>query len=151
MNYTRAIFLINDNVRCALCTYESEEETKNPKQEPFKTFDQDLKKDDFVVVPTSTRHKMTVVKVVGFMDNLDVDLKSPTDMQWIIGKVNKADFAQITQQEDVAIQAIKSAQKKKERDELRAAMMADTSALKTLAIAGYGDTAAPVIEADKVA
>lgn len=147
MNYTRAIFLINDNVRCALCTYESEDEVKNPKQEEFKTFDQNLKVDDYVVVPTTTRHKMTVVKVVGFKSNLDVDLKASQNMDWIIGRVDKADFANITTQEEAAIQAIKSAQKKKERDELREAMLADTSALKTLAITGYGD--APAIEAEK--
>jgi hypothetical protein len=143
MNYTRAIFLINDNVRCALCTYVTEEDEKFPKQEQFKTFDHGLKEGDYVVVPTDTRHKMTVVKVVGFLPNLDVDLKSDADMDWIIGKVDRADFASIKSQEEQAVQAIKSAQKKKERDELRAAMLADTAALKTLAITGYGDT--PVI------
>lgn len=139
MNYTRAVFLINDNVRAALCIYENEEENPKQKKITFKTFDQSLKEGDFVVVPTDTRHKMTVVKIVDFMPSLDVDVKDMTNLEWIIGKVEKADYVKITQEEDAAINAIKSAQKRKEREELKAALLADSSStLKLLPISSHG-------------
>lgn len=139
MNYTRAVFLINDNVRAALCVYENEEECKNPKKVLFKTFDAALQKDDYVVVPTDTRHKMTVVKIADFMPSLDVDVKDSTNLEWIIGKVEKADYDKITQEEEAAVNAIKSAQKRKEREELKAALLADSSnTLKLLPISSHG-------------
>lgn len=138
MNNTRAIFLINDNVRAWLCSYEDEGEKPIDKQTltMFKTFDQTLKEKDYVVVPTDTRHKMTVVRLEKLVDSLDVDIKDPKNLDWIIGRVEKADYNYIKAQEEKALQVIKSAQKRKEREELRKAIEADCGVdLKLLSVA----------------
>lgn len=140
MNYSTAVFLINDSVRALLCTYEAED---NAKKTLFKTFDQSIGVGDYVVVPTDTRHKMTVVKVAEIMDPLDVDLESSLPVAWIIGKINLHDYTQILAEEEAAIQKIKSAEKLKRRNELRDAMLADSAnQIKALPIASHGDTTA---------
>ena len=68
MNYSTAIFLINNHARALKVTYE---DGANP--EIVKTLDQTIKLDDYVVVETDTRHKMTVVKVVE--TDVDFDLE----------------------------------------------------------------------------
>jgi len=120
MNYSTAVFLINDDVRAIACTYEADEKAK---REIFKTLDKSIAKDDFVVVPTDTRHKMTVVKVVEV--DVDVDLDSSIPMQWIVGAVERHDYERILKMEDQAIETIKSAEKRKKRDEMRAAIFKD--------------------------
>ena len=120
MNYSTAVFLINDDVRAIACTYEADEKAK---REIFKTLDKSIAKDDFVVVPTDTRHKMTVVKVVEV--DVDVDLDSSIPMQWIVGAVERHDYERILKMEEQAIETIKSAEKRKKRDEMRAAIFKD--------------------------
>ena len=105
MNYSTAVFLINDDVRAIACTYEADEKAK---REIFKTLDKSIAKDDFVVVPTDTRHKMTVVKVVEV--DVDVDLDSSIPMQWIVGAVERHDYERILKMEEQAIETIKSAE-----------------------------------------
>ncbi len=137
MNYSTAVFLINKNVRAVLGTYEVGDSAK---RETFKTLDQNLKAGDFVVVPTDTRHGMTVVKIVD--TDVDVDFDSKDNVRWIIAKVDRAPFDGMLEQEAEAIKAIKSAELRKKRDELRNAMFADhIETLKALPIAAInGDT-----------
>lgn len=143
MNYSTAVFLINDTTRAISCTYEAGD---NAPRTIFKTFDQDIKVGDFVVVPTETRHKMTVVKVVEV--DLDIDFDSPTQLAWVISTLDKAAYERTLAQEQKAIQMVVSAERKKKKDELRAAIFADHSErLKTLEIAQ--DTAG-VVEAAPV-
>lgn len=135
MNYSTAVFLINPNVRAVLGIYEAEED-KGQRPVPrtaFKTLDHSIKVGDFVLVPSSTRHKMTVNKVVEV--DVDVDFDSGTQMTWIIGKVDRADHEKINAMEHQAIQTIKSAELRKKKDELRKALIADSEALKALPIA----------------
>ena len=120
MNYTRAIFLISDDVRAVNVTYEADEDAPRTM---FKTLNADIKKDDFVVVPTGTRHKMTVCKVVAV--DVEPDLEDETDMNWIIGVVNRADFEAISAQEGDAISKIKAAERRRKRKELRETLLAD--------------------------
>ena len=130
MNYSTAIFLISDQVRAVNITYESGDDA--PKT-MFKTLDQDIKVDDFVTVPTDTRHEMTVCKVVEV--DVEPDLESSREMKWIVGVVGTADFDQIKSQEGDAIARIKSAEKTRKRNELRDALLADVgSDLKALPI-----------------
>lgn len=117
MNLSTAVFLINDNARAIMVTYESHEGA--PKT-MFKSFDKSIKVDDFVVVPTDTRHKLTVCKVVAV--DVDVDFDSSAQVGWLIGKVSLADVNQIKEQEEVAIEAIKAAEKLKKKKELQASM-----------------------------
>jgi len=136
MNYSTAIFLISDQARAVLVTYESEDTA--PKT-MFKTLDPDIKVDDFVTVPTDTRHNMTVCKVVEV--DVEPDLESSTDMKWIIGVVNKADFDQIKSHEGDAIAKIRSAEKTRKRRELRDSLLADVGdSLKALPIYSQAET-----------
>jgi len=118
VNYTRAIFLISDDVRAVLATYECGD---NAARTMFKTLDTEIKTDDYVVVPTNTRHEMTVVKVVAV--DVEPDLEAGADLQWVIGVVNRVNFQQITNQENDAINKIKVAELKRKKRELRATMM----------------------------
>lgn len=120
MNYSKAIFLISDTVRAIEATYEAGEDASRT---TFKTLNQDIKVDDYITVPTDTRHKMTVCKVVGV--DLDIDLESSERIDWVIGTVDRADFEELQRQEDDAISKIKSAEKRRKRAELRDALIAD--------------------------
>lgn len=131
MNYSTAVFLINKHVRCILATYEADEKAKRTQ---FKTLDDAIKIGDFVIVPTDTRHKMTVCKVVDV--DVDVDFDSQEQMQWVIGIVDLADHSQVLSQEAKAIQTIKSAELREKRTKLADALFANTKDdLKTLEIA----------------
>lgn len=117
MNYSTAILVINDDARAIMVTYEDGE---NAPREMFKTFDKSINVNDYVVVPTSTRHKLTVCKVV----EVDVDSWMETSQQinWIIGRVDVADANAIKEKEEQAIVAIKAAEKMKRRRELQKSM-----------------------------
>ncbi len=83
MNYTTAVFLINNAVRAVVCTYEAED--KSPRT-MFKTFDKTIRVGDLVIVPTNTRHRMTVCKVVE--TDVDVDFDNSACVHWIVSKVD---------------------------------------------------------------
>lgn len=130
MNYTTAVFLINKNVRAVLCNYEPE---LPDKKVMFKTLDQDIQEGDMVIVPTKTRHGMTVSKVVE--TDVDVDFDSGTLVNWIICKIDDDAYNSTISQEADAIKVITSAEKTKKRNELAAALLADSKdALKALPI-----------------
>lgn len=116
-DYSKAVFLINDDVRAIAVTYEPEVHGKKVEAVIFKSMDKSLRKDDYVVVPTSTRHLMTVVKIIDV--DVDVDLTSSTKMDWIIGRVERSDYESISALEQHAIEQIKSAEKRQMRDEMR--------------------------------
>lgn len=140
MNYSTAVFLINKNVRAVLATYESE---GTARKTTFKTLDETITVDDYIVVPTETRHQMTVCKVVE--TDVDVNFDDPTPVHWIISKIDRAQYDQTLKEEATAVQAIKSAELRKKRDDLRQALFADhVDTLKALPIAvinGDGDKA----------
>lgn len=131
MNYSMAIFLINSHARAMACTYEADE---GAKRTLFKTLDPNIKEGDYVIVATGTRHGMTVVKVIEA--DVDVDFDAPDKVEWIVGSVDRAQHERLLEHEKEAIQAIKSAELRKKREELRAAMFADhVETLKALPIA----------------
>ncbi len=135
MNNSTAVFLINDNVRAIQCTYE---EGESAKREVFKTFDKSIEVDDFVIVESGTRHKMTVVKVVEV--DVDIDLESSTKVLWVIDAIDTVNFDDTLIKEQKALDAIHSAQKRKRRKELQEAILADQEeTLKALPIAHMGE------------
>lgn len=141
MNYSTAIFLINNNVRAVRGTYQQDGSTA-----VFKTLDPTIKKDDLVVVPTSTRHLMTVFKVTEV--DVDVDMDSNVPMEWVVDKVDTEAYKALKADEDAAISKIKSAELRKKRTDLADALFKDNVAeLKALPIATMGDVpAVPVKE-----
>lgn len=131
MNYSTAVFLINNDVRAVLATYE---EGDHAKRTLFKTLDPSIDEGDYVIVPTDTRHKMTVCKVME--TDVDVDFDDPAPVSWIIGKIHLTDHETILAQEEQAVKAVKSAEKRRKREQLREAMFADhMETLKALPIA----------------
>ena len=85
--------------------------------------DTSIKVGDYVIVPTATRHNMTVVKITA--TDVDVDFDSPVQMTWVIGKIDRSSYDDMLTQEQTAIQAIKSAETRRKRDQLRDAMLKD--------------------------
>lgn len=137
MNYSTAVFLINDHCRAIACTYlkDGEEGHKTAPRTVFKSFNPNIKVDDYVVIPTNSRHNMTVVKVVEV--DVEPDLDSSAQMEWIIGVIDATGFKDTLAKEADAIARIKSAQKLKKRKDLAGAMLADMpdSDIKLLPIA----------------
>ena len=126
MNYSTAIFLINDTARIIGVTYErgrGGDETQGVDVKAYKTLDQSIKVGDYVVVPTTTRHEMTVCKVVEV--DMDVDYDAPFEYKWIIDTVYCANIENIKRQEAAAIVKIKSAEKRRKRVELRKSLLDD--------------------------
>lgn len=135
MNYSTAVFLINNDVRAVMCTYEA---TDNAPRTIFKTFDQGIAEGDYVIVPTNTRHGMTVCKVVE--TDVDVDFDSSAQVEWIIGTIELENYEKIVEQENQAIEAVKSAEKRKRRDELREAIFKDQEeTMKSLALTSLNE------------
>lgn len=120
MNKTTAVFLINPNVRALRATYENKQGEEG---EVFKTFDTDIKVDDLIVVETSTRHGMTVVKVVE--TDVDVDVEAQTVVRWVVGKVDTAPYQMLIKQEEDALKKIQAAELRQKRERLREALFAD--------------------------
>lgn len=145
MNMSTAILLINKNCRAMMCIYETKESmggNKEPPQTMFKTFDPALKVDDYVLVPTETRHKMTVVKIAAA--DVEVDFDSTIEVPWIIGKIDTTGYQKTLAQEGDALKLIKTAQDTKKRNELAKTLLdaVDPAALNALPIAKAGNGAA---------
>ena len=143
MNYSTAIFLISDAVRAIHVTYGPDTENTRADRKLFKTFDTEIKKGDFVVVPTDTRHGMTVCQVAEA--DVDFDIETSAQVKWILGVVNTADADDIKRQEDEAIARIKRAEKRRRTEELREKLLADAEGdLKELPIYSPGGEPAPI-------
>lgn len=134
MHRDRYVFLINQTARAIACIYDPE----NPgsgKNGTFKTLDPTIKKDDLVIIPTSTRVGFTVVRVKDV--DVDIDVKSDAPISWIAGKFDKAAYDSMIASEAEAMGKIRSAELAKQRRELRDEMLGSEafSEIKTLAIA----------------
>ncbi len=128
MNYSLSVFLIRPDVRCVAGIYEPKVDGQpEPKRGLFKTLDPTIKVGDFVLVPTGTRHRMSVNQIVGV--DLDVDFDSCIPMDWIIQVVDRDDWGQTKVMEDNAIAKIKAAEKNHQREELRKKLMLENPGL----------------------
>ena len=134
MNYSTSVFLINHKVRAIAVNYEPDER----KLTTYKSLDVSIAAGDYVVVPTHTRHKFTVARVTEV--DVDVDFDSNEPMNWIVVKIDKAEYEQVLKQEEAAIAVVKSAEIRRKRDELAAAMLKDNKEkFKLLDLADLGD------------
>lgn len=118
MNKSTIVFVINDDVRAVKACYEN-----GATPTIFKTFDANIKVDDYVVVETDTRWKMTVCKVTEV--DVEVDLDSHTHMHWIVQKVDEPAHQAVLKQETDAIEAVNAAEKARKRRELRESLFQD--------------------------
>lgn len=126
MNLSTAIFLVNRDVRAIQVQYEKEEEytakqsAPLPKNYVFKTLDQTIKKGDLVVVPTDTRYKFTVVKVIEA--DVDIDYDSTTQYKWIAARFDPAVYEDILAKEEPVIATVRKAEFMRKRNELAASL-----------------------------
>lgn len=135
MNYSTAIFLINGDVRAVAVSYEQDAEGKGVKPfHLFKTFDPDVAVEDFVVIPTGTRHNMTVARVEEV--DVEIEVDSTADLKWLVGRVDTAAHAAVVAKEADAIAKIKSAERRAKQDELKAKLLADNPDLQRLGAIG---------------
>lgn len=129
-NYSTLMILVNENIRAIKCLYDTEDK----KEYLFKSLDKSIVVGDLVVVPSKTRHQRTVVKVVEV--DVDVDYDSDIQVEWIVGKINNADYAAIKKVEEEAINKLKAAEKTRKKQELRDKLLAhDSEMMATLQIA----------------
>ena len=142
MNYSTAIFLVNNKVRAMRGIYEAWDEKsgqKCPAATVFKTFDQAIKVGDFVLVPSSTRHKMTVNKIIEV--DVEVDLETSQEMSWIIGVIDFPAYEAVLAEEAKMIRLMKDAERADRIKKLREKVIAhvDETQLQALAIAKRSD------------
>lgn len=138
MDNSRIVFLINDQVRAVKAKYED-----TGAAEMFKTFDATVKVGDLVVVQSTTRHMMTVVKITEV--DVDVNFDSATLIPWVVQKIDAPAFDAILAQETQAISAVQAAELRRKKEELRRTMFKDHEAsIAALALASHGDE--PVAE-----
>lgn len=113
MNYSTAVILINDKIRVVRGMYED-----NGSSDVFKTLDQDLKKNDIVVVESHTRWGYTTVKI-NEVDNVTVDFDSAKEVKWVVQKIAVEAHAIIKDMEAKAIEVIKVGELRKRRQDIR--------------------------------
>ena len=119
MNTSKIAFLIDDTVRAFRCAYEPDDPSATNSW--FKSFDQDLEVDDLVVVESTTRHGMTVAKIVEA--DADINFDTPEVVRWIVAKIDVLAHSKVIEREQIGIKTVQTAEKRAKREELRAAMI----------------------------
>lgn len=120
MHDSRKVFLLETEPRCVTAAYDAGEDASTTE---FKTFDLDIKTDDYVIVPTNCRHKMTVCKVHAV--DVEPDLDSSAEMRWVIGVVDQSAFKATFASERQFIDAARSAERRRKKTQLREDFLAD--------------------------
>lgn len=136
MNYSTAVFLINDACRAIRGIYEPDTDHKKAPRRTFKTFDPAVKVDDLIIVPSSTRHKFTTFKVTEV--DIEVDPTTEEQIDWVVGVIDASAYEKVLADERDAIGRIKAAEKTYQREELKKKMFAhmDAEAVAALRLAG---------------
>jgi len=152
MNYSSAIFLVNPAARGIYVSYEVDAEGKGIRPfYLFKSLDASIEIGDYVTIPTDTRHKLTVARVEETISADDVDLNSPVELKWIVGPVDRTSYDAVLASEAEAIVRIKSAEKRRQREELADKLRADNPELSSLSAIDFGATANAALPAPPVA
>ena len=135
MNLSTAIMLFNKDIRAIATIYDLEPTPgsagKTPARTIYKTLDPTIAKDDLLLIPTDTRYKMSVVKVVEV--DVEVDYDSPVEIKWVISKVDRSDYEANRAMEFQMGDVIRSAEKRRKREELQASILKDNPEFAALA------------------
>lgn len=121
MNLSASIMLVNKAVRPVRVEYDPDFFKNNSADAVFMTFDTAIAKDDLIIVPTHTRHKFTIVKVVDIDFAVDFQDTRPV-WRWVGGRFDKAQYEAILEQEKKIKDRIAKSQENKMRKELAEAM-----------------------------
>ena len=124
-NYSNAIFLLHDKARAMQGIFEADTLASQAKREMFKTFDPSIQEGDLVVVETGTRHHASVVRIT--KADVAPAFQSSEQTRWIICKVDVEKYIKLQAMEAEAIEAVKQAELRKERADLKKTMFADYS------------------------
>lgn len=136
MNFSSAIMLFNKGIRAVATIYELEQtgpNAKPPARTVYKTLDPSVAVGDLVVIPTDTRYRMSVVKVVE--TDVEVDFDSPTELRWIIAKIDRDAYDRVLKMEQQGVEMMRSAEKRRKREALAEAILKDNPDFQQLAIA----------------
>lgn len=148
MNLSSAIMLFDKSVRPVRVEYDPDNKYNNmgAMKMVFKTIDPSIKKDDLVVVETTTRHGYTIAKVLEI--DFVVDFNSAVEWGWL-AKFDKDAFQGILKVEDGVKQKVAKAQENKMRAEMLETLgmkETDVGDLRSM-LAGDVQTEAPVLMA----
>lgn len=130
MNYSTAVFLINDQVRAIYAIYENEKQGERVRRYLFKTFNKDVKVGDYIVVPSTIRLLFDIALVTDV--DVDIDIDSATNVDWVVSVIDISDFYKLIEEEKNAITTIKQAQMSERRDKLAASLSNHKEKLKAL-------------------
>lgn len=145
MNYSTAVMLINENIRAIKTSYEPIPAHRSAHADCdltiYKTLDKTVSVGDFVVIPTSTRHEKTVVRVEEV--DCEVDFESSVVIDWIISVVNTTEIEKIQSEERKWIETLKASEKRAKREEIKRNMLAmhNDDEIISLPIASMGGSA----------
>lgn len=150
MNYSKAVLLVNDNIRVVACSYEPDVKdasgriTQRQGRYHFKTVDTSLKVGDLVVVPTDSRHGMTVIKVEEV--DVEVEIDDDIELKWIISKVDDSAYQTVLKEEAAAIALLKKAEKKDQKKKLKEKMLAfvDEETASKLSLSHFTENTAKI-------
>lgn len=126
-NLSTAIFLVNDQVRLVRAKYEPDDHNRTGESKAYdwKTFDHSIKKDDIIVVPSTTRWGYTTAKVIEV--DVDPQFESGIEYKWLVGKADLEGHKALIEQEKVLTEKVHNTQMKKRRLELRKDIIADNN------------------------
>ena len=116
MNVIASVMLVNKAIRPVTVEYDPDIQRNNNPNRRFMTLDAAIKKDDLVIVPTSTRHGFTIAKVSDI--DFAVDFNSPEQWGWLGGKFDKGTYDEILTTAKAIQDRIAKAQENKMRREL---------------------------------
>lgn len=127
MNQSAAVMLFEENgVRPCKVEYDPDNGYNNKGAQHthfFKCRDPEVKKDDLVIVQTTTRHGFTVAKVVAIgVADVPINFEDNTQWLWIAQKFDKAEFDQMLDSEKKLTGMVAEANANKMRNDLKAAM-----------------------------
>ena len=146
MNLSRAILLINHNIRVIETQYEvdpppgSRNAVDAPKKTLFKTLDPNIKVGDIVLVPTTTRWKASANKVTAVDIQID-DHDAPGELKWLIDRVDTTAYDTSVAMEQEAFVVMRDAEKKRKQAELLKSILEANPGLSNSAIANASFTA----------
>ena len=143
MNYSKALFIVNDDIRAVKIQYDPA--AKSNEYDYVKTFDRDVKVDDMIVVQSGTRHKMTTAKVVEI--DCHIDVNAPGDMKWMVCVVDAEPVEKLVEMEADAVKMIQDAEKRRTARELRQELFGDQPEKLDAMQIGHVAPATPPVEA----
>lgn len=127
MNLSLSSFLVTSTCRAVRVEYDPDLAKNNNYNLLFKTLDPSIQKDDLVVVPTTTRHGFTVVKVLE--TDMTINYDTQTEYKFVVGKVDSTAYESLLAEDKALIAKVGKIEENKKKRELMEAMGLDASAI----------------------